>query len=741
MDRLLEKLYANDARELHNWVHKILSGYGGISDKDIDDFCSVADEVIARICKDNRYDPSKGNLEGYIFNAIKYRIMDEISSRNALKRNPHDKEGNIYQVLSVDSPMGNGEYALTIGDFLCSKSDGFDIIEEIEKNNGVVWSENAEKYLNSLNKVQRQILMLRMDGATVEQIMERLRITKKRFEKELRDLKKFENISLLYTDKAFTREEKDMNECTPQTLEKSKTMQLSIASIVNKMDKQTLRYDHPLQRCSEMWSPAMKGNLISDILQNNPIPQLVFAEQVFNGIAIIWNLDGKQRSTNAYAFVKGQYKVSKNIRRWNIEYQAQQRDENGERMFDDMGIPLCEKRTFDIRNKRFVDLPEELRERFLDYTFEIVQYINCSAEDIAYHIARYNEGKPATASQKGIIRLGETFATMVKSICNMSFFKDMGGYKVSEFKNGVINRVVVESVMAAKYLEEWKPKLDDMCQYMKENASSEDFDNFEDMVNRLEAVMTDEVADMFTSKDSFLWFGLFAKFTDTGLEDGNFVDFMAEFAQSLHSKEVNGVTFDILNGKSTKDKSVVLGKMAHLEYLMNTYLGISQEEADEFTEHTVLTLDSDWETYVDKFSKNKVLLPMDITDKTMKTIAVQSAMIVDGKVDLSEAAMQDYVDTYCVSDTDVDDIQLYMDMLDDYTVNLDAIYHTVQPESIPTLVGVMKYAWDNEINDDAVIVGLLKKWVNNLNTDKPDDKVKNCLLMIDDLKNDNVEVA
>lgn len=738
MDRLLEALYDKEAQELRRWVYLIVSKYGGIYGKDMDDFMSVADEVIAKICKENRYDPSKGNIKAYVYRAIEYRIKDAISSKNALKRNPHDRDGNIYSVLSLDSPMGE-DNSSTIGDFLCSKSDSFDIIEEVEKKNGVVWSENAEKYLNSLNEIQRQILMLRMNSATVEQIMKRLGITKKRFEKELSDLKKFENISLLYQNKAFVREEKDMNSCTPQTLEKSKTMQLSIASIVSKMDKQTLRYDHPLQRCSEMWSPAMKGNLISDILQNNPIPQLVFAEQVFNGIAIIWNLDGKQRSTNAYAFVKGQYKVSKNIRRWNIEYQAQQRDENGERMFDDMGIPLCEKRTFDIRNKRFVDLPEELKEIFLDYTFEIVQYINCSAEDIAYHIARYNEGKPATASQKGIIRLGETFATMVKSICNMPFFKDMGGYKVSEFKNGVINRVIVESVMAAKYMEEWKPKLDDMCQYMKENASSEDFDSFEDMVNRLEAVITDEVADMFTSKDSFLWFGLFAKFTDTGLADEKFVEFMAEFAQSLHSKEINGITFDSLNGKSTKDKSVVLGKMNHLENLMNTYLGVTQTETIIGT--ATLHLDSDWANFADKFSKNKVLMTMDIEPAVMNKIAVQSYMMIDGKTDLSEDAMKEYVNTYCTTDTEVDDIQLYMDMLDDYTVNLDAIYHTVHPESIPTLVGVMKYAWDNEINDDNIIVELLKKWVNHLNTDKPDDKVKNCLLMIDDLKNENVEVA
>ena len=746
MDRLLEELYDKEAQELRRWVYLIVSKYGGIYGKDMDDFMSVADEVIAKICKENRYDPSKGNIKAYVYRAIEYRIKDAISSKNALKRNPHDKDGNIYSVLSLDSPMGE-DNSSTIGDFLCSKSDRFDIIEEVEKKNGVVWSENAEKYLNSLNEIQRKILMLRINGATVEQIMKRLDITKKRFEKELSDLKKFENISLLYQGRTFVREENDMNSCTPQTLEKSKTIQLSVYSIVNKMDKQTLRFNHPLQRESDQHSPTIKGNMMSDIIQGNPIPQLVFAEQVVNGIAIIWNLDGKQRCTNVYNFVKGQYKISKNIRRWNIEYDCQLRDENGEKMFDEMGFPMCEKRTFDIRNKKFTDLPEELRERFMDYTFEIVQYFNCTADDIAYHIARYNEGKPANVSQKGIIKLGETFASMVKSIANMPFFKDMGGYKVSEFKSGSINKVVVESVMAATYLDNWKKDMGDACEFLKENATCDTFDNFEDMVHRLENVITDDVSDMFNSKDSFMWFGLFARFIKTDVPDEKFIEFMAEFAQSLHSKELsNGTSYDAilefhaLKKGSTKEKQFIIQKLNHLERLMYDYLSMTYDE-NEIVEAATLHLDSDWTDFADKFSKNKVLMTMDIEPVIMDKIAVQSYMIIDGKTNLSEEAMKEYVNTYCTTDTDVDDIQLYMDMLDDYTVNLDAIYHTVHPESIPTLVGVMKYAWDNEINDDAVIVGLLKKWVNNLNTDKPDDKVKNCLLMIDDLKKENVEVA
>ncbi len=71
------------------------------------------------------------------------------------------------------------------------------------------------------------------------------------------------------------------------------------------------------------------------------IPLLVFAEQIVNGIVIIWDLDGKQRCTNADSFSKDGYKISKNIKRFN------------------------------------------------DYNFEIVQYLNCSSEDMCEYIREH----------------------------------------------------------------------------------------------------------------------------------------------------------------------------------------------------------------------------------------------------------------------------------------------------------------------------------------------------------------
>ncbi|MSS11735.1 hypothetical protein FYJ38_24320 [Clostridium sp. WB02_MRS01] len=542
--------------------------FGGISEKDHDDFYSKANMELWKATE--VFDDSKGvPFEAYLLGCLKRKFKTEMTGLNREKR----KADRLSS--SLDTPIGEDE-GMTLGDTLASnysvESVALDKICTLK-------DESTQKYLNSLSPKQKQIAELIMNEYEPSEIKKNLGLSDKQYNDYLKDMRTFEKTMVLkQADYVISKEDKPMSENTQntQTFEKSKSDRLSIASIIKKIDNRTIRFDHSLQRESEQWSPAMKGNLISDILQGNPIPALVFAEQIINGLAMIWNLDGKQRCTNAYTFVRGGYKISKNIRRWNIVYQAQLK-EDGKPVLDNDGFPMSERREFDIRGKRFSDLPEELRDKFNEYNFEIVQYLNCSSEDIAYNLARYNEGKPMSASQKGITRLSEEFASMVKSISGMPFFKDLGGYKVSESSNGTINRVVVESVMAANFLEDWKKRQEDMCEYIKDNATVECFDNFEDMVSRISQAGTEEVFNMFDSKDSFIYFGLFARFVKSGLDDEKFIEFMTEFPKSLHSTEVDGTTFDELNGKSTKDKNVVISKITHLEKLMNQYLNIEPE--------------------------------------------------------------------------------------------------------------------------------------------------------------------
>ena len=646
-EKYLEVYYSNNAKKLRGIVYDMLTKFGGLSQKDYDDFYSIANLVFAQVIE-NR-DPEK-DFHNYLCSCLENKIKTEMTRRNRLKRKSDRESISIYMSIGED---------LTILDSL--KSD-FEIMEEISED--YTYSENVDQYLKTLSKNQFRIAKMIMDGYQAKDIMDKLNITEYQYNDYLKDMKSFEKTLVLKQKSHNIKKdniEEDNKMTYTQTFEKSKTNRLSIASIIKKIDNYTIRFDHPLQRQSDQWCPAMKGNLISDILQGNPIPPLVFAEQIVNGLAIIWDLDGKQRCTNVHSFKNNGYKITKNIRRWNITYQSTLKDEYGNLILDNDGFPISEKREFDIRGKRFSDLPDELKEKFLDYNFEIVQYLNCSSEDIAYHISRYNEGKPMSKSQKGIIMVGEEFASIAKSISAMPFFKDCGNYSTPDTKNGTIERVVVESVMISNFSDHWNKDLQTICDYIKDNATIEMFDEYEDMVDRLTNAGTDEVFEMFNSRDSFIWFGLFSRFIKTGIDDIKFIEFMSEFNKSLRNKCVNGTSYEDLcvdkstgKAKSSKDKRIVLSKIELLENLMNDYLG----------------LDTTKDVEPDSIEQELSFVRENVSNKIIES-----------------------------------DIELYNDVLNDYTVNVDNSSKLLNPQNKLSLIAIVAYSFEIDVD--------LKDWITD----------------------------
>ena len=57
MEQILNKYYADNAKKLHKVVDKILKRFGGLSDKDVDDFYSLSNEVFVDVMA--RYDDSQ----------------------------------------------------------------------------------------------------------------------------------------------------------------------------------------------------------------------------------------------------------------------------------------------------------------------------------------------------------------------------------------------------------------------------------------------------------------------------------------------------------------------------------------------------------------------------------------------------------------------------------------------------------------------------------------------------------
>ena len=575
--KVTEQYYANNAKKLHKMVDNIIRPFGGLSQKDIDDFYSLANEVFYYAVNDFN---GKGKFEGFLYSRLVLKIRSLITERNRSKRSDVEvitkedgAEEKIYhQTLSLDAPIKNDDgTTTTLSDLLESEFNMGDAVGLSSE-----YGENVNKYIESLTDKQKEVARLMMDGVSKKDIQATLRLSDKRFARILAGMKTFEKTRHLRNkDNQYYMEEKEKMDQSVTTLETNKDTKLSVASIIKKIDNCTIRFDHPLQRSSDQWTKLMKGNLISDILQGNPIPEIVLAEQVINNLGLIWDIDGKQRCTNVHSFRNNEYRINKNVTRPIIEYQAIVRDENKKPVLDEKGFPQSERRTFDIRNKKFADLPEELQDKFLDYDFKIVQYFNCTSEDIAYHIERYNSGRPMNTSQKGLTRIGEIYAEMAKNISAMSFFTELGGYKVSESKNGTLDRVIIETIMAINFLDNWMKDQGDMCAYLKTHANEDMFDELEDIVERLTTVGNEEFFNIFDSKNSFIYFAAFSKFTQFNLNDQKFVDFMIAFDRELHEVEINGVSFDELNKKSTKDKNVVVSKINHLVNLMKDYLGVS----------------------------------------------------------------------------------------------------------------------------------------------------------------------
>ena len=631
MNKIINSYYANNAKKLRNMVDKILFKLR-FQDVDKDDFYSLANEIFVDVIK--RYDKSK-SFDGFLYSCLTNKFKTEMTRRNRQKRQA-DK-----QSISIDAPIGEDKES-TIKDMICSNTT-------VEKEVFEYEDDNFDIYLSNLSGIQKKIVEMKISGAHDSTIKEKLKLTDKQLSDHMKHMKCFENSHILNRNDYIETEEKSMS--NNQTFEKSKVEKLSIASIIKRINNRTLRYDHPLQRESDQHSTKMKSNLMSDILQGNPIPALVFAEQVINGISITWNLDGKQRSTNVKEFVEDKFKITKSVRRSLIKYQAIIKDEKGNIIPDEKGFPQAEWREFDITNKKFSQLPDELKEKFMDYCFDITLYMNCSDEDIAYHIERYNDGKQMASSQKGIIKLGEDYARMVKGISAMPFFKE-NGFNYTQSKNGTIDRVCIESIMATEFLDKWKSSPEDIATFLKKNATEEHFDNLEDTVERLEKVVTEDIGELFDKKDSFVYFTVFDSFKKTGMDDSRFAEFLSEYSNSLHNyfKDIEEETVE---GKkrSTKDKSVVVEKINLVKNLMSEFLHISKEDLEE-----VNTID---------FIKENV------------------------KADATE-----------------EDIEFYSDMLDDLTVEVDNNTKLLDKRNRPSLIALVGYACENDIDLDEWV----KQW-------------------------------
>lgn len=429
------------------------------------------------------------------------------------------------------------------------------------------------------------------------------------------------------------------------TREKYIPKQYSVDSIYKKLMRNQLSTDYKIQRDKDRWPNVDKGNLISDVAQGNHIPELIFAEFVDNGFATIYVIDGKQRTTTLVDFMEDKFRVSKDVEIGVIEY-----------------IDGNEIKEFDIRNKKFSEFPEALKDQLRDYTFKVTQYINCTKEELEYHMSRYNRGVKMNTSEKGIVALGEEFASDVHDIASLPFFSiDHKNYTKSEHKNGALLRCICESFMQVFYPEKWADKTSTMCKFIRENANKEQFKKLYEMFESLGKNISEEARNLFTCKNTFLFMGLFAKFREYNLEDSVFTEFLDNFVKDLHTTEIDGATWDMLmEDRHNKNTSVVNLRMNYLEKLMLMNIDVPEDDVD----------DSDNENSMDDREFISEVIGKEIND---------------------------------------DDSEFFGDTLSDYTINVDNNSSLLDEENAKSLKAIVAYSYERDIDPTNWFISFFKR--------------------------------
>lgn len=347
----------------------------------------------------------------------------------------------------------------------------------------------------------------------------------------------------------------------------------SLEQYLKLMNDETIRTDQECQRLSGQWTPNMVNELIATVLTDNYIPPIILGEETVNGIVRQWIIDGLQRSSSLALFRYGNTKITKNLDEYIVTYQRKVKDENGNIKRDEQGEIIWESVEYDIRNKTYEQLPEELKDAFNSYQIELAIHQNCDNTEISKLVRKYNNHKAMNQAQRAFTYV-DAFAREIREITENIFFKDMYSCSRKDRINGTFERVIGDMVLLSTYPEHYRKDTKVGFKWLNENGTMADFYKLDELLTRLteSTEITTEIRALFNSKSAYIFVSAFKAFTEMGREDKEFNEFLQWFVNGGKATEINGKSWLELDvDRSTRDSNVVHGKLDYLVALINQY--------------------------------------------------------------------------------------------------------------------------------------------------------------------------
>lgn len=480
-----------------------------------------------------------------------------------------------------------------------------------------------------------------------------------------------------------------------------------LTHVLNDMHKGIINRYHPLQRKTDQWGLEAKSGLAASVIKQEDIDSIKVCEVLFpeKGTYTLYLIDGLQRLTVLDEFKNDGFAMRKALEMPIISYQGV--DENGE-------VAVIE---YNLVGKRYSDLPEELKERFDSYPVEIVKHLDCTSEEVAYHIRRYNRQTSMNPSQKGILEMPDVVKNVKNISDNNKFFKNCGNYGSKDGIKGVFDRIVNETIMFTYFRDNWV-KGSKMYAFLNNNATNEQYIELNDNLNRLAKIVnTDTGNQLFNPKNSFIWFTAFYEFLKFKLPDIKFAEFLDEFSKTLHNvtfEEYDNESFDSYDAnRSTKDKKVVFYKLDMIMKLMEQYFGINmdtqnvEENANDTTTENTINVE-------DTIKTTEPEVVAEIIDNTDNILAEE-----DNKETSEDTIKEVDNNDIIISDLDFvkmtenkeatdDDLEVYNEFLDNCVRVSSPVYQICKQ----ALLAITAYAFLHDKDTE------MEEWISDFQNEK-----------------------
>lgn len=265
-----------------------------------------------------------------------------------------------------------------------------------------------------------------------------------------------------------------------QTIERNYT----IKTINESIETGNIVFNHPMQRKPGQWDNEQQSLLIHSVLGNFAIPQ-AYALPIFEGDFDSFSvLDGKQRFTTIYDFMKDGFRLSEDVPSVKLQKRKVITDESGKRHAEN----VIEE--YEIAGQYFSELDSKLQDKLADQVLSVIMLTDATDEDIEDQFYRLNNGTALTKDQKTRVLLGDELAAFIDKVEESEFFTKKSYFTSLQRKRGEIQTCILQTLMLVMDFQFKNFNNDatmELAEWFRTNHKNSDLEYCEELFNKLNA--------------------------------------------------------------------------------------------------------------------------------------------------------------------------------------------------------------------------------------------------------------